>query len=307
MWEPHAPRHSKCKLESASAPARCHWVSNLRPTPSLPDTVGGRNRERPCRAASRAFRTPHATTKCRLRAPATSYTRPAPSRGKKGSSERAESRCLRTRVPMGGTRNRERPCRAASSVLHSPRHQMPPQGASHLLHAAGALSRQKSRASGQSRDVCAPACRWAAHAAERCPVAPPVAFRTPHAPNAASGRQPPLTRGRRPLAAKGSSERAESRCPCAPGCSPPICSILCQDGHVLTIKIYLKICGRPSKFADQILRWLGSKPVLWPIQTAPLAHPAKASTFFGSSWLCAWPSSPKPQLQTLPPAVMARL
>ena len=40
--------------------------------------------------------------------------------------------------------------------------------------------------------------------------------------------------------------------------------ILCQDGHVLTIKIYLKICGRPSKFADQNLRCPGSKPVLWP-------------------------------------------
>ena len=53
----------------------------------------------------------------------------------KGSSERAESRCLRTRVPMGGTRGRERPCHAASSVPHSPRHQMPPQGASHLLRA----------------------------------------------------------------------------------------------------------------------------------------------------------------------------
>ena len=90
---------------------------------------------------------------------------------------------------------------------------MPPQGASHLLHAAGALSRQKGRASGQSRDVCAPACRWAAHATERGPVAPPVAFSAlPTPPNAASGRQPPLTRGRRPLAAKGSSERAESRC-----------------------------------------------------------------------------------------------
>ena len=48
------------------------------------------------------------------------------------------------------------------------------------------------------------------------------------------------------------------------GCSPPICSILRQDGRVLTIKIYLKICGRPSKFADQNLRWPGSKPVLWP-------------------------------------------
>ena len=114
------------------------------------------------------------------------------------ASGQSLARCLRTRVPMGGTRNRERPCHAASSVPHSPA--------------------------------------------------------TP--PNAASGRQPPLTRGRRPLplAAKGSSERAESRCPCAPGWSPPICSILCQDGHVLTIKIYLKICGRPSKFADQNLR-----------------------------------------------------
>ena len=94
-----------------------------------------------------AFRTAHAT-KCRLRAPATSYTRPAPSRGKR--VERAgESQYLRTRVPMGGARNRERPCRAASTVPHSPRHQMPPQGASHLLHAAGALSRQKGRASGR--------------------------------------------------------------------------------------------------------------------------------------------------------------
>ena len=87
------------------------------------------------------------------------------------------------------------------------------QAASHFLHAAGALSRQKGRASGQSRDVCAPACRWAAHATERGPVAPPVAFSAlPTPPIAASGRQPPLTRGRRPLAAKGSSERAESRC-----------------------------------------------------------------------------------------------
>ena len=42
--------------------------------------------------------------------------------------------------------------------------------------------------------------------------------RTLTPPNAASGRQPPLTRGRRPLAAKGSSERAESRCVCAPAC-----------------------------------------------------------------------------------------
>ena len=39
----------------------------------------------------------------------------------------------------------------------------------------------KGRASGQSRDVCAPACRWATHAAERGPVTPPVAFCTPHA------------------------------------------------------------------------------------------------------------------------------
>ena len=29
----------------------------------------------------------------------------------------------------------------------------------------------------------------------------------------------------------------------------------------MTIKIYLKICGRPSKFADQNLRWPGSKPL----------------------------------------------
>ena len=36
-----------------------------------------------------------------------------------------------------------------------------------------------------------------------------------------------------------------------------------QDGRVLTIKIYRKICGRPSKFADQNLRWPGSKPVLY--------------------------------------------
>ena len=31
------------------------------------------------------------------------------------------------------------------------------------------------------------------------------------------------------------------------GCSPPICSILRQDGRVLTIKIYLKICGGPDR------------------------------------------------------------
>ena len=93
---------------------------------------------------------------------------------------------------------------------------MPPQGASHLLRAAGALSRQKGRA----------------------------------------------------------TERAESRCPCAPWCSPPICSILCQDGHVLTIKIYLKICGRPSKFADQNLRWHGSKH-LWFGPPGPLSLKTK--------------------------------
>ena len=71
---------------------------------------------------------------------------------------------------------------------------MPPQCASHLLLAAGALSRQKEgRASGQSRDV------------------------------------PP---------------------PCAPGCSPPEYNCMLypvepyHDGPRLTIKIYLKICGR---------------------------------------------------------------
>ena len=43
-----------------------------------------------------------------------------------------------------------------------------------------------------------------------------------------------------------------------------------QDGRrVLTIKIYLSRCQGfaappPSKFADQNLRWPGSKPVLWP-------------------------------------------
>ena len=66
------------------------------------------------------------------RPPATSYTRPAPSRGKRVERAGRVARCLRARVPMGGTRNRERPCHAASSVPHSPRHQMPPQGASLL-------------------------------------------------------------------------------------------------------------------------------------------------------------------------------
>ena len=162
---------------------------------------GTRNRERPCRAASSvpALPTPPIAASGR-QPPLTRGRRPLAA---KGSSERAESRCLRTRVPMGGTRNRERPCRAASSVPHSPRHQLPPQGASHLLHAAGALSRQKGRASGQSRDVCAPACRWAAHATERGPVTPPVAFRTPHATNcrlrapATSYTRPAPSRGKR--------------------------------------------------------------------------------------------------------------
>ena len=54
------------------------------------------------------------------RPPATSYTRPAPSRGKRVERAGRVARCLRTRVPMGGTRNRERPCRAASSVLRTP-------------------------------------------------------------------------------------------------------------------------------------------------------------------------------------------
>ena len=149
------------------------------------------------------------------------------------------------------------------------------QAASHFLHAAGALSRQKGRASGQSRDVCAPACRWAAHATERGPVTPPVAFSAlpSHATNCRL--RAPATSYTRPAPSRGKRvERAgrESRCPCAPGCSPPICSILCQDGHVLTIKIYLKICGRPSKFADQNLRWPGSKPVLWPSRVLVLVY-----------------------------------
>ena len=37
----------------------------------------------------------------------------------------------------------------------------------------------------------------------------------------------------------------------------------------MTIKIYLKICGRSSKFADQNLRWPGSKPELWPTREGP--------------------------------------
>ena len=36
------------------------------------------------------------------------------------------------------------------------------------------------------------------------------------------------------------------------GCSPPICSTLRQDGRVLTIKIYLKICGRPRNLLIKI-------------------------------------------------------
>ena len=54
------------------------------------------------------------------------------------------------------------------------------QAASHLLHAAGALSRQKGRASGQSRDVCAPACRWAAHDTQQKPCH--AASSVPHSP-----------------------------------------------------------------------------------------------------------------------------
>ena len=117
---------------------------------------------------------------------------------------------------MGGARNRERPSRAASSVPHSSRHQMPPQGASHLLHAAGALSRQKGRASGQSRGVCAPTCRWAAHAAERGPFTPPVAvlsLLTPPMPP--PEHQPPLTTVHTAGALsrqKGRASGAESQC-----------------------------------------------------------------------------------------------
>jgi len=70
------------------------------------------------------------------------------------------------------------------------------QGASHLLHAAGALSRQKGRASGQSRDVCVPACRWAAHAAERGPVTPPTSpSKTPRGTTSAGAAYSPVSGG----------------------------------------------------------------------------------------------------------------
>ena len=99
---------------------------------------------------------PHADpTKCRASGRQPPLTRGRRPLAAKGSSERAESRCLRARVPMGGTRGRERPCHAASSVPHCPRHQMPPQGRQPpLLHAAGALSRQKGRASGRAESRC---------------------------------------------------------------------------------------------------------------------------------------------------------
>ena len=48
---------------------------------------GTRSGERPCRAASSVLRTPQPRHQFRLRAPATSYTRPAPSLAAKGSSE----------------------------------------------------------------------------------------------------------------------------------------------------------------------------------------------------------------------------
>ena len=253
------------------------------------------------------------------RPPATSYTRPAPSRGKRVERAGRVARCLRTRVPMGGTRNRERPCHAASSVPHSPRHQMPPQGASHLLrarvlrivrfrwplpgsvpcgrlggpggarreHCAGqgivaGLSRaQPGQEGGTSRHQIWPetglrAGTQAVHARHQR-----AASSSGRACARSDRRQSREVRavGRGRAQCDGLSEDgcAPARKPClgrwtrpvewwdvACGCSPPICSILRQDGRVLTIKIYLKICGRPSKFADQNLRWPGSKPVLWP-------------------------------------------
>ena len=54
------------------------------------------------------------------------------------------------------------------------------------------------------------------------------------------------------------------------GVRPAYCSILLRDGRVLTIKIYLKICGRPSKFADQNLRWPGAKPVVTGLANPPV-------------------------------------
>ena len=65
------------------------------------------------------------------------------------------------------------------------------------------LAAKGSSERAESRGVCAPACRWAAHATERGPVAPPVAFRTPHATNcrlrapATSYTRPAPSRGKR--------------------------------------------------------------------------------------------------------------
>ena len=145
---------------------------------------GARSRERPFHAASSGpSSSPHQMPPPERQPPLTTvHTAGALSR-QKGRASGAESRCLRTRVPMGGARSRERPFHAASSGPSSSPHQMPPperQPPLTTVHTAGALSRQKGRASGQSRGVCAPACRLAAHAAERGPFTPPVAFLTPN-------------------------------------------------------------------------------------------------------------------------------
>ena len=101
----------------------------------------------------------------------------------KGSIERAASRCLRTRVPIGGTRNRERPFHAASSVLRPPlpRHQLPPQGATQPPYTRPAPSRGK-RVERAGIAMSAHPRADGRHTQPRSPVTPPVAFRTPHAP-----------------------------------------------------------------------------------------------------------------------------
>ena len=105
----------------------------------------------------------------------------------KGSSERAESRCLRTRVPMGGARSRERPFHAASSVPRSSPHQMPPperQPPLTTVHTAGALSRQNGRASGaESQCLRTRVPIGGTRSRERPFHAPPVAFSLPTSPH----------------------------------------------------------------------------------------------------------------------------
>ena len=102
------------------------------------------------------------------------------------------------------------------------------QAASHFLHAAGALSRQKGRASGQSRDVCAPACRWAAHTTKRGPVTPPVAFRTAHATKCRL--RAPATSYTRPAPSRGKRVERAGRVALSlrtSGCSPPVYALSC--------------------------------------------------------------------------------